>query len=140
MNDLAKDFSVTVISNTIFYFLLVVIPNGIKRTRTQTVINRIVNDMQEIIAYLSHKCSIPQSNKDPHYLKLPPNGFDAITDFSRNNLTGVYYSYFQNRKKELTNVSNWDEISFLYSRVQGLKNIIANYQNIKNQVNIPYIY
>ena len=79
MNDLTKDFSVTVISSTIFYFLLVVIPDGIKRsfirTRTQTVINRIVNDMQEIIAYLSHKCSIPQSNKDPHYLKLPPQWF-----------------------------------------------------------------
>lgn len=144
VNDLAKDFGVTVISSTIFYFQLVIIPDGIKRsfirTRTQTVINRIVNDMQEIIAYLSHKCSIPQSNKDPHYFEATPNGFDAITDFSRNNLTGFYYSYYQNGKKELTNVSNWDEISFLYSRVQGLKNIIANYQNIKNHVNMPYIY
>lgn len=32
VNDLAKDFSVTVISSTIFYFLLVVIPDGIKRS------------------------------------------------------------------------------------------------------------
>lgn len=91
--------------------------------------------MQEIIAYLSHKCSIPQSNKDPHYLKLNPKGFDAITDFSRNNLTEFYYSYYQNGKKELTNVSNWDEISFLYPRVKHLKQVIADYLDIPVIVN-----
>ena len=135
VNDMAKDFSITVISSTIFYFLLVVIPDGIKRSfirkRTQTVIDRIVNDMQEIIAYLAYKCSIAhQSNEDPHYLKLNPKGFDAITDFSRNNLTGFYYSCCQNGKKELTNVSNWDEISFLYPRVRFIKQMIANYRDI----------
>ena len=51
------------------------------------------------------------------------------------NQTGFYYSSFQNSKKELINVSNWDEISFLYPRLKELKRVIDDYQDIPIIVN-----
>ena len=134
VNDMAKDFSITVISSTIFYLLLVVIPEEIKRNqirkRTQDAIDNLANGMQEIIAYLAYKCSIPRKTDDPHYLKIEPAAFGPITDFQKNQQTGFYYSYTQNGKKELTNVSNCDEISYLYSRVCWLKRATLDYLDI----------
>ena len=134
VNDMAKDFSITVISSTIFYLLLVVIPEELKRRqirkRTQDAIDSLANGMQEIIAYLAYKCSISRKTDDPHYLKIEPAAFGPITDFQKNQQTGFYYSYTQNGKKELTNVSNWDEISYLYSRVCWLKRATLDYLDI----------
>ena len=117
VNDMAKDFSITVISSTIFYLLLVVIPEEIKRRqirkRTQDAIDSLANGMQEIIAYLAYKCSVSRKTDDPHYLKIEPATFEPITNSQKNHQTGFYYSYTQNGQKELTNVSNWDEISYL---------------------------
>lgn len=131
---MAKDFSITVISSTIFYLLLVVIPEEIKRNqirkRTQDAIDNLANGMQEIIAYLAYKCSVSRKTDDPHYLKIEPAAFGPITDFQKNHQTGFYYSYTQNGKKELTNVSNWDEISYLYSRVCWLKRATLDYLDI----------
>lgn len=131
---MAKDFSITVISSTIFYLLLVVIPEELKRRqirkRTQDAIDSLANGMQEIIAYLAYKCSISRKTDDPHYLKIEPAAFGPITDFQKNQQTGFYYSYTQNGKKELTNVSNWDEISYLYSRVCWLKRATLDYLDI----------
>ena len=131
---MAKDFSITVISSTIFYLLLVVIPEEIKRNqirkRTQDAIDNLANGMQEIIAYLAYKCSVSRKTDDPHYLKIEPAAFGPITDFQKNQQTGFYYSYTQNGKKELTNVSNWDEISYLYSRVCWLKRATLDYLDI----------
>ena len=86
--------------------------------------------MQEIIAYLAYKCSVSRNTDDPHYLKIEPAAFVSITDFQKNHQTGFYYSYTQNGKKELTNVSNWDEISYLYSRVCWLKRATLDYLDI----------
>ena len=134
VNDMAKDFSITVISSTIFYLLLVVIPEEIKRRQirkcTQDAIDSLANGMQEIIAYLAYKCSVSRNTDDPHYLKIEPAAFGPITDFQKNHQTGFYYSYTQNGKKELTNVSNWDEISYLYSRVCWLKRATLDYLDI----------
>lgn len=134
VNDMAKDFSITVISSTIFYLLLVVIPEEIKRRqirkRTQDAIDSLANGMQEIIAYLAYKCSISRKTDDSHYLKIEPAAFGSITDFQKNQQTGFYYSYTQNGQKELTNVSNWDEISYLYSRVCWLKRATLDYLDI----------
>lgn len=139
INDMAKDFSITILSSTFFYLLLVIIPERIKqhfvRRRTQNVIDRMANDMQEIIAYLVHKGSLPQKNHDSHYVKIAPKAFDSIRDISRDNQTGFYYSYDKNGKKELINVSNWDEISFLYPRLKELKRVIDDYQDIPIIVN-----
>ena len=134
VNDMAKDFSITVISSTIFYLLLVVIPEEIKRRqirkRTQDAIDNLANGMQEIIAYLAYKCSVSRKTDDPHYLKIEPATFEPITNFQKNHQTGFYYSYTQNGQKELTNVSNWDEISYLYSRVCWLKRATLDYLDI----------
>ena len=134
VNDMAKDFSITVISSTVFYLLLVVIPEEIKRRqirkRTQDAIDSLANGMQEIIAYLAYKCSVSRKTDDPHYLKIEPAAFGPITDFQKNHQTEFYYSYTQNGKKELTNVSNWDEISYLYSRVCWLKRATLDYLDI----------
>ena len=134
VNDMAKDFSITVISSTFFYLLLVIIPERIKqhfvRKRTQNTIDNIANNMQEIIAYLAYKNSLTQNEYGAHYLKIELEYFDIITDFKRDNLTGFYYSSYQNKKKELTNVSNWDEISFLYSRTETIKKITSDYLDI----------
>lgn len=134
VNDMAKDFSITVISSTIFYLLLVVIPEEIKRRqirkRTQDAIDSLANSMQEIIAYLAYKCSVSRKADDLHYLKIEPAAFGPIMDFQKNHQTGFYYSYSQNGKKELTNVSNWDEISYLYSRVCWLKRATLDYLDI----------
>ena len=134
VNDIAKDFSITVISSTIFYLLLVVIPEEIKRRqirkRTQDAIDSLANSMQEIIAYLAYKCSVSRKADDLHYLKIEPAAFGPIMDFQKNHQTGFYYSYSQNGKKELTNVSNWDEISYLYSRVCWLKRATLDYLDI----------
>lgn len=130
INDMAKDFSITVISSTVFYLLLVIIPEKIKqsfvRKRTQNTIDNIANNMQEIIAYLAYKYSFTQNEYDVHYLKINPKSFDTITNFKRNK-TGFYYSYCQHEKKELFNVSNWDEISFLYSRTIAIKKMTSDY-------------
>lgn len=134
VNDMAKDFSITVISSTIFYLLLVVIPEELKRRqirkRTQDAIDSLANGMQEIIAYLAYKCSVSRKTDDLHYLKIEPAAFGPITDFQKNHQTGFYYSYSQNGKKELTNVSNWDEISYLYLRVCWLKRATLDYLDI----------
>ena len=134
VNDMAKDFSITVISSTIFYLLLVVIPEEIKRRqirkRTQDAIDSLANGMQEIIAYLAYKCSVSRKTDDPHYLKIEPATFEPITDFQKNHQTGFYYSYTQNGQKEFTNVSNWDEISYLYLRVCWLKRATLDYLDI----------
>lgn len=134
INDMAKDFSITVISSTFFYLLLVVIPENIKqhfvRKRTQNTIDHIANIMQEIIAYFAFKYSIPQKTQNPYYLKIAPKHFDTITDLSRDNKTKFYYSTCRNNKKELTNVSNWDELSFLYSRTDAIERAASNYLEI----------
>ena len=134
VNDMAKDFSITVISSTIFYLLLVVIPEELKRRqirkRKQDAIDSLANGMQEIIAYLAYKYSVSRKTDDLHYLKIEPAAFGPITDFQKNQQTGFYYSYTQNGKKELTNVSNWDEISYLYSRVCWLKRATLDYLDI----------
>lgn len=97
VNDMAKDFSITVISSTVFYLLLVVIPEEIKRRqirkRTQDAIDSLANGMQEIIAYLAYKCSVSRNTDDPHYLKIEPAAFGSITDFQKNQQTGFCYSY-----------------------------------------------
>lgn len=134
VNDMAKDFSITVISSTIFYLLLVVIPEEIKRrhvrNRTQDSIDNLANAMQEIIAYLACKYSLPKKTDVPHYLKIELAAFGSITDFQKDHQTGFCYSYSRNGKKELTNVSNWDEISYLYSRVCWLKRATLDYLDI----------
>ena len=134
VNDMAKDFSITVISSTFFYLILVVIPEKIKekfvRRRTQGTIDSIANTMQEIIAFLAYRCSLSQNSQDSYYLKIKPESFDSITDISKENQTGFYYSTHQNRKKELMNVSNWDEVSFLYSRTEAIKKITSDYLDI----------
>lgn len=134
VNDMAKDFSITVISSTIFYLLLVVIPEELKRRqirkRTQDAIDSLANSMQEIIAYLAYKCSVSRKADDLHYLKIELAAFGPIMDFQKNHQTGFYYSYSQNGKKKLTNVSNWDEISYLYSRVCWLKRATLDYLDI----------
>ena len=131
INDMVKDFSITVISSTFFYLVLVVIPEKIKqrfvRRRTQSTIDFIANAMQEIIAYLAYRCSISQNSQDPHYLKIEPKSFDTITDISKDKQTGFYYSTYQNYKKDITNVSNWDEVSFVYSRTEAIKKVASDY-------------
>lgn len=133
VNDMAKDFSITVISSTFFYLVLVVIPEKIKqqfvRKRTQSTIDFLANTMQEIIAYLAYRYSIPRNSQDPYYLKIDPIAFDSITDISKDKRTGFYYSTHKNKKRELTNVSNWDEVSFLYSRTDTIKKIAFDYLN-----------
>ena len=134
VNDMAKDFSITVISSTVFYLLLVTLPEAIKqrqvRRRTQDAIDNIADAMQVIIAYLAHQSSVTRDADDPHYLKIKPTFFETLTDFKKDRQTGFCFSYIKNGEKKLTNVSNWDEISFLYSCVCWLKHTTLDYLDI----------
>lgn len=132
VNDMAKDFSITVISSTLFYVLLVIIPEEIKRQqiRSNTIrtINLLANLMQEVIAYLVFRESIKHDN--PHYLNLDVNSLDEITCFCKSRHTGFYYSECQNGMKTLVNVDNWDEVSFLSLRTGSVKQVASSYLDI----------
>ena len=76
-----------------------------------------------------HHCRCRDAD-DPHYLKIKPTFFETLTDFKKDRQTGFCFSYIKNGEKELTNVSNWDEISFLYSCVCWLKHTTLDYLDI----------
>lgn len=132
VNDMAKDFSITVISSTIFYLLLVIIPERIKRRQirnnTINTINLLANIMQEIIAYLALRDSI--KHNDPHYLDLDVNSLDKITHFDKKRSTNLYYSKYKNEIRTLTNVGNWDEVSFLSLRTNSVQQVASSYLDI----------
>lgn len=132
VNDMAKDFSITVISSTLFYFLLVIIPEKVKRQqiRSNTIgaINQLANLMQEIIAYLVFRDSITQN--DPHYLDLDVESLGKITSFCKSRCTDFCYSGCQNGKKILADFHKWDEVSFLRYQTSLVKQEASNYLDI----------
>ena len=121
INSLSVDLSIGVITSTLFYYLLVVIPEKKKRKATrlinQNLLNFIVNNMQEIIAYFTTSYSINSCEK--YYSDINESGFNQITEI-RDIQTDFWFRY-ETQTEPIIDFRGYSEMAFINLHTDSIK-------------------
>jgi hypothetical protein len=121
INSLSVDLSIGVITSTLFYYLLVVIPEKKKRKATrlinQNLLNFIVNNMQEIIAYFTTSYSINSCEK--YYSDINESGFNQITEI-RDIQTDFWFRY-ETKTEPIIDFRGYSEMAFINLHTDSIK-------------------
>lgn len=118
IDGLIVDLSISVITSTFFYYLLVYIQEARQRKYvkriTQPRTNSVYSTMREVMAYLCYTYNI--RSQSGQYSDIDTNALNNINNV-RDHETGFWYSI----DGKITDVSQWQEIDFLGMRMRAVE-------------------
>lgn len=121
INGLIVDLSIGIIISTLFYYLLVYVPEKIRRKQirmfNQGKLDYLAGLMQVVVAYFSDKYSLVVGCRN-----LVDVDFSRLPQFGSFNQEQVEF-WFSQRENIVTNVEGSTELGFLHCYLKVIKNI-----------------